>query len=426
MSTLLTNLVDAVIEGRTADVRSMLQQSNGAGVNYCNADGVSLLSRAVSHGHTDIAMLLMSYGRTIHVNARDRAGFTALHRACWHLPPLATLQADTNAAANSDEQDPAMGNEPLSARSAASNESLPDVVEVMATPAPPKRKSVVVQSPLGQRGGSRDGSRAKEVAVRTTYVAPDPKIVPVIPVPLHRAPSFPSRSARSSARESARSFPPLRPFGNSHTAVDVIVRLLDLGAQYDDINPTPASSVVMEDAITAAICESLLCNPEDEDRETPEPFQRSHSMADSAAETLQPSMSQDRTDANPHPLQVGASLFPFKAGTGRTPLILASLRGDVAVAKLLVEKGADVGYADRNGLTAIDYAAYFGNVELVRYLAACQSESLEGDGRATLRARQCAMAGSSRACTNDDRHDFTIINSILTAAVSSQSQVSVR
>ncbi|MQA91432.1 MAG: hypothetical protein GEU90_14600 [Gemmatimonas sp.] len=53
---------------------------------------------------------------------------------------------------------------------------------------------------------------------------------------------------------------------------------------------------------------------------------------------------------------------------GNTPLLFATMRGDLASARILVDAGADVNETSPYGASAIVYAAHSGNAELVRYL----------------------------------------------------------
>lgn len=57
---------------------------------------------------------------------------------------------------------------------------------------------------------------------------------------------------------------------------------------------------------------------------------------------------------------------PFSEG--QTPLHVAALRGQVGLARLLIEKGADVNRRDAKGVTALAVAIFNGHVELARLL----------------------------------------------------------
>ena len=69
-----------------------------------------------------------------------------------------------------------------------------------------------------------------------------------------------------------------------------------------------------------------------------------------------------------------------------TPLILASERGSLEVAKLLCEARADKGKVDDKGYTALMYASEYGYLDLVRLLceAGADKDKGEGDGWAAL------------------------------------------
>ena len=67
-------------------------------------------------------------------------------------------------------------------------------------------------------------------------------------------------------------------------------------------------------------------------------------------------------------LQQDTSLVNFKQSNGFTPFIIATYNGQVAVATLLIEKGADINAQDRSGNTALMGLCFNGNVELVKLL----------------------------------------------------------
>lgn len=56
------------------------------------------------------------------------------------------------------------------------------------------------------------------------------------------------------------------------------------------------------------------------------------------------------------------------AGSGFTPLMLASMSGKLPAAKFLVEKGVNLNASDKNGFTALIFAAGNNRLEVARYL----------------------------------------------------------
>jgi hypothetical protein len=56
-------------------------------------------------------------------------------------------------------------------------------------------------------------------------------------------------------------------------------------------------------------------------------------------------------------------------GEGRTALIAAGMHGDTAMAKFLLQRGADRSHRDQKGKTALDYAREEGQLELVGLLS---------------------------------------------------------
>ncbi|EPY37358.1 hypothetical protein AGDE_06576 [Angomonas deanei] len=84
--------------------------------------------------------------------------------------------------------------------------------------------------------------------------------------------------------------------------------------------------------------------------------------------------------------------------TGRTPLMLACIKGEREMAKLLVEHGADPLRRDLQSVSALDLAAMCGWTEVVQYLTAVTAASpqtlLAGRGL-TQRAEEFCEAAST-------------------------------
>lgn len=67
-------------------------------------------------------------------------------------------------------------------------------------------------------------------------------------------------------------------------------------------------------------------------------------------------------------LAKGVSINARQSGSGSTPLNTAALFGQTELAKLLMEKGADISIANADGNTALHIASFFANEELVKLL----------------------------------------------------------
>jgi hypothetical protein len=104
-------------------------------------------------------------------------------------------------------------------------------------------------------------------------------------------------------------------------------------------------------------------------------------MLDAAAQTRLPAGTKAATtadiwsaaaagdgDAVARLLAAGTAVNAKQPGSGSTPLNTAVLFGHVALARLLLEKGADVSLANKDGNTALHIAAFFANLELVELL----------------------------------------------------------
>lgn len=67
-------------------------------------------------------------------------------------------------------------------------------------------------------------------------------------------------------------------------------------------------------------------------------------------------------------LSEGADINYKDKREGNTPLIWAAHGGHIEIARLLIQKGADVNAVTSSGGTPLIYAAKFGNVEIVKLL----------------------------------------------------------
>jgi len=67
-------------------------------------------------------------------------------------------------------------------------------------------------------------------------------------------------------------------------------------------------------------------------------------------------------------LNAGTSINAKQPGSGSTPLNTAAVYGKTEIAKLLIEKGADVSLANKDGNTALLIASFFAHQELVELL----------------------------------------------------------
>lgn len=59
---------------------------------------------------------------------------------------------------------------------------------------------------------------------------------------------------------------------------------------------------------------------------------------------------------------------------GATPLILATLKGNLAICKMLIERGADVNKANINGHTPVKYAGSKNHKEVLTFLLDCNGD----------------------------------------------------
>lgn len=60
--------------------------------------------------------------------------------------------------------------------------------------------------------------------------------------------------------------------------------------------------------------------------------------------------------------------------TGATPLILATLKGSLAICKMLIERGANVNKSNSNGHTPVKYAGSKNHKEILTYLLDCNGD----------------------------------------------------
>ncbi|EPY27879.1 ankyrin [Strigomonas culicis] len=115
--------------------------------------------------------------------------------------------------------------------------------------------------------------------------------------------------------------------------------------------------------------------------------------------------------------------------TGRTPLLLAVVRGDLAMVRLLLASGADASQRDRDGFDAADLAALCGWLHLVQYLQAVAAlgagASLSGrplEERLQYHAEQY----SETAKTLEQKRMLDDINRLICSSVAPQSRVAAQ
>lgn len=82
--------------------------------------------------------------------------------------------------------------------------------------------------------------------------------------------------------------------------------------------------------------------------------------------------------------------------TGATPLILASLKGSLAICKMLIERGANVNKQNNNGHSSVKYAGSKNHQDLLVYLLDCNGDP---------NARDSIMETPLHRCASMERHD---------------------
>lgn len=71
------------------------------------------------------------------------------------------------------------------------------------------------------------------------------------------------------------------------------------------------------------------------------------------------------------------SSLAFGADPGTTPLIEAAKKGYLEVVQLLVKQGAKTDTKNDLGWSPIDWAAYYGHVNVVFFLQSCMADQSE-------------------------------------------------
>lgn len=74
---------------------------------------------------------------------------------------------------------------------------------------------------------------------------------------------------------------------------------------------------------------------------------------------------------------------------GYTPLMLAARKGQTAMLRLLIERGADWRARNRPKITALDYAVQSRNIEAVRFLLELEGDITGIRGRELLEGASC-------------------------------------
>ncbi len=131
----------------------------------------------------------------------------------------------------------------------------------------------------------------------------------------------------------------------------------------------------------------------------------------------------DRHDTVAALLQAGASANQRYTATGMTPLMACALNGDAAVARALLDAGADVAHVSAEGYAALTYAARNGNEPVVSALLASGADPDQGLGRvqtplvrAAARGHASTVAALLAARARPDGADSTGRTALMHAA----------
>ena len=129
-----------------------------------------------------------------------------------------------------------------------------------------------------------------------------------------------------------------------------------------------ASPAVVRDKLLIRTASKLYCLTEGAKLDSAAQARLKPAKKASATIDLWSAAAEGNRDVVARLLAAGTPVNARQPGTGSTPLNTAAVFGRTGVAKLLLEKGADVSLANTDGNTALHIAAFFANVELVELL----------------------------------------------------------
>jgi hypothetical protein len=155
---------------------------------------------------------------------------------------------------------------------------------------------------------------------------------------------------------------------------DGLTYVLKAGPAFEILERNPlgelclASPAVVREKLLIRTASRLYCLTEGAELDAVAQARLKPERNASATVDVWSAVAEGNRDAVARLLAAGTSVNARQPGSDLTPLNGAAVFGQTGVAKLLLEKGADVSLANRDGNTALHIAAFFANKELVELL----------------------------------------------------------
>ncbi|MBP7937146.1 MAG: alpha/beta fold hydrolase [Phycisphaerae bacterium] len=155
---------------------------------------------------------------------------------------------------------------------------------------------------------------------------------------------------------------------------DGLTYVLKAGPAFEILERNPlgelclASPAVVRDRLLIRTASKLYCLTEGAKLDAAAQARLQPARNASATVDVWSAVAEGNRDAVARLLAAGTPVNARQSDSGSTPLNTAAVFGQTGVAKLLLEKGADVSLANRDGNTALHIAAFFANKELVELL----------------------------------------------------------